>query len=151
MNLHFNFYKLFFYFIFIFTFLSCSKDEDTMPTPKRAEPLPYTFAENNGIVGKWLLTGSYDGFDGIWHEASLKYASLLEFSNEGIYTEKGFQDNRIYCQGEYSITEVDSVWINSSCYTAAFNTAIRELTPTILVTSQEGRHGSVLRKYRAIE
>ena len=65
--------------------------------------------------------------------------------------ERGFEDRRIYCQGQYSMTKPDSVWINSSCYTGAFETAISELTPTILVTQQEGRHGYVYFKYRAIE
>lgn len=150
MNLHFNFSKLLFCFILICTFSSCTKEEE-IPTPTRTKPLPYTFTENNAIVGKWLLTGSYDSYDGIWFEIPLKYAYQLEFSEKGIYIEKGFEDNRVYCQGNYSMTKADSVWINSSCYTGAFNTAVSELTPTILITSQGGRHGSVLRKYRAIK
>lgn len=147
-----NFKILSFILLFILSVFhsSCTKDKE-IPIPKKVEPLPYTFTENKGIVGKWLSISSYDGFDRIWHETPFKYATELEFTPEGGYMERGFEDRRIYCQGQYSMTKPDSVWINSSCYTGAFETAISELTPTILVTQQEGRHGYVYFKYRAIE
>ena len=123
---------------------SCKKEEELLP-------LPYTFTENEGIVGKWLQTESYDHYDGIWHKTALRHAPLLEFSQDGNYIERGLEDTTVLCQGEYLMTKPDTIWMNLSCYTAAIETAIKELTPTILITQFQGRHGYVYKKYRAIK
>ncbi|WP_291721785.1 hypothetical protein [Bernardetia sp.] len=131
-------------FLLFIALSSCKKE-------MQGEVLPYTLTENNGIVGKWLCTESFDTYDRYWQEANLKYTTQLEFSKNGEYLEKGFQDNMIYCEGEYEVTDIDSVWINSSCYTSGYKQAIDELTPTTLITVQGGIHGPVYIKYKAIK
>ncbi len=137
-----NFKLLPLIFIVFFLFSSCKKEE-----------FPYDLTQNDGIVGKWISIETYDSYynNNKWSKTSLKYAEELEFSKDGSYKKRGYEDRKVYCFGKYSMTKSDSVWIDSSCYLGAFETAISELTPTILITQHQGRHGYVFHKYRAIK
>ena len=106
--------------------------------------------KNNGIIGKWKLLETYDGYQGgnyKWNKTPEN--RVIEFTIENKYFE--YSDNQISCQGSYTSLSDKQINMNNSCSTDIYTINLSELTETYLIIDHIGREGITRDKYIAIK